>query len=98
VPRNREDVGRTPRLAAERIVPSYRLHQSPGDKLLCYETGFEPVDVQLGKHALAKAEKGYSDMQRYFSQATGMTAGVEKELQSKFRELRERLDGLKRLR
>ena len=47
---------------------------------------------------LAKAEKGYSDMLRFFSQATGMTAGVEKEIQSKFQQLRERLDGLQRLR
>jgi hypothetical protein len=51
------------------------------------------------KHAertIATAEKGYSDMMRYFSQARGMTAEVENELWSKFKQLRERLDGLKR--
>jgi hypothetical protein len=36
-------------------------------------------------------------MLRFFSQATGMTAEVEKEFLSKFRQLRERLDALKRL-
>jgi hypothetical protein len=36
-------------------------------------------------------------MLKYFSQAKGMTAEVERELWSKFRQLRERLDGLKRL-
>jgi hypothetical protein len=46
---------------------------------------------------LARAEKGYSDMLRFFSRARGMTAEVEEELQSKFKRLRERLDGLKRL-
>jgi len=46
---------------------------------------------------LGKAEKGCSDMLRFFSQATGMTAEVEKEFLSKFRQLRERLDALKRL-
>jgi hypothetical protein len=50
------------------------------------------------KRTIASAEKGYSDMLRYFSQATGMTVEVEKELQSKFKQLRERLDGLQRLR
>jgi len=35
---------------------------------------------------------------RFFSQATGMTAGVERELWSKVRQLRERLDGLKQSR
>ena len=49
------------------------------------------------KRTIASAEKGYSDMLRYFSQAKGMTPEVEKELQSKFKQLRERLDGLQRL-
>ena len=61
------------------------------------ETAYSMGHRKHAERALAKAEKGYSDMQRYFSQATGMTAGAEKELQSKFRELRERLDGLQRL-
>jgi hypothetical protein len=49
------------------------------------------------ERTFASAEKGYSDMLRYFTQATGMTAEVAKELQSKFKQLRERLDGLQRL-
>ena len=50
------------------------------------------------ERTLAAAEKGYSDMLRFFSQAKGLTAEVAEELQSKFRHLRERLDGLQRLR
>lgn len=52
-----------------------------------------------GKNAernLANAEKGYSDMSRFFSQATGITEQIEQELQSKFQLLRDRLDGLQR--
>jgi hypothetical protein len=49
------------------------------------------------ERTIAKAEKGYSDMLRLFSEATGKTAEVETELGSKFNEVRERLDGLKRL-
>jgi hypothetical protein len=49
------------------------------------------------ERTLASAEKGYSDMLRYFSQAKNLTAEVEKELQSMFKQLRERLDGLQRL-
>ena len=47
---------------------------------------------------LANAEKGYSDMLRYFLRATGMTAEVESELQSKFNQLRERLNRLQQRR
>jgi hypothetical protein len=46
----------------------------------------------------SNAEKGYSDMIRFYSQATGITAQVAEELQSKFKQPRERLDGLQRLR
>ena len=53
---------------------------------------------ERAERSLASAEKGYSDMLRYFSQAKGMRAEVEEELQSKFKQLRERLDGLQRLR
>jgi hypothetical protein len=49
------------------------------------------------ERSLAKAEKRYSDMLRSFPQATGVPGEVEKELQSKFRQVRERLDGLQRL-
>jgi len=47
------------------------------------------ISMGHGEHAdrtIASAEKSYSDMLRFFSQATGMTA-----LWSKFRQLRERL-------
>jgi hypothetical protein len=57
------------------------------------------ISMGRWKHAertIATAEKGYSDIMRYFSQATGMTAEVQAELQWKFKQVRERLDGLKR--
>ena len=47
---------------------------------------------------IASAERGYSELTRYFSQATGMTPEVQMELRSKFKQLRERLDELQRLR
>lgn len=50
------------------------------------------------ERTLAAAEKGYSDMLRYFLRARGMTPEVEMELRSKFKQLRERLDGLQRRR
>ena len=46
---------------------------------------------------LANAEKGYSDMSRFFSRATGVTAEIGEELRSKFKLLRDRLDGLQHL-
>jgi len=61
------------------------------------ETAISMGHREHAERTIANAEKGYSDMLRYFSQAKGMTAGVEKELQSKFKQLRERLDGLQRL-
>ena len=61
------------------------------------ETAYSMGHREHAKRTIASAEKGYSDMLRYFSQAKGMTAEVEKELQSKFKQLRERLDGLQRL-
>ena len=70
------------------------------DVCLTFATVAEAA-ISMGRreHAertIASAEKGYSDMLRYFTQVAGMTAGVESELQSKFRRLRERLDGLQR--
>jgi hypothetical protein len=62
------------------------------------ETAMSMGHREHAERTLASAEKGYSDMLRYFTQAKGMTAEVEKELQSKFKQLRERLDGLQRLR
>jgi len=50
------------------------------------------------ERTIAAAEKGYSDMLRFFLRARGMTPNVEKELQSKFTRLRERLDGLQQRR
>lgn len=44
----------------------------------------------------AEAEKGYADMLRFFSMAKGMAPELEEELQLKFKELRDRLDGLQR--
>ena len=62
------------------------------------ETAYSMGHREHAERTLASAEKGYSDMLRFFSQARGMTAKVEKELQSTFKQVRERLDGLHRLR
>jgi hypothetical protein len=54
-----------------------------------------------GEHAartIASAEKGYSDMLRYFSQAKNLTPEVKEELQSTFQRLRRQLDWLQRRR
>jgi hypothetical protein len=69
---------------------------------LCLTFAVAVTAINMGhreraKRTLTKAEKGYSDMFRFFSQATGVTAEVERELESKFKQLRERLDGLQRL-
>ena len=61
------------------------------------ETAYRMGHGEHAERTIASAEKGYSDMVRYFSRATGMTTEVERELKSKFKQLRERLDGLKRL-
>ena len=61
------------------------------------ETAYSMGHRAHAERNIANAEKGYSDMLRYFSQARGMTAEVERELWSKFKQLRERLDGLQRL-
>jgi len=60
------------------------------------ETKYRLGNREHAEETLARAEKGYSDMLRFSSRVRGMTAKVEKELQSKFKQLRERLDGLKR--
>jgi hypothetical protein len=49
------------------------------------------------KRTLTIAEKGYSDMLHFFSQAKRMTSEVEQQLKSKFKHLRDRLDGLQKL-
>ena len=58
------------------------------------ERRFQTSNRGHAERTLAEAEKGYSDMLRFFSQAREVTPEAEKELQSKFRHLRERLDGL----
>ena len=60
------------------------------------ETKYRLGNREYAEETLARAEKGYSDMHRFFARARGMTAEVEMGMQSKFKELRERLDGLKR--
>ena len=60
------------------------------------ETAISMGHWEHATRTIASAEKGYSDMLRYFSQAKGMTAEMEIELWSRFRQLRERLDGLRR--
>ena len=62
------------------------------------ETAISMGHWEHAKRTIASAEKGYSDLLRFFSQASGTTAEVEKELRSKFKQLRERLDGLHRRR
>ena len=62
------------------------------------ETAISMGHWEHAKRTIASAEKGYSDMLRYFSLATGMTAEVEMELWLKFGQLRERLDGLQQRR
>ena len=44
------------------------------------ETAISMGHWEHADRTIASAEKGYSDMLRYFSQATGMTPEVEKEL------------------
>jgi hypothetical protein len=50
------------------------------------------------ERTIASAEHGYSTLLRFFSKAKRLTLEIEQELQSKFKELRERLDGLQRSR
>ena len=61
------------------------------------ETALSMGHREHAARTIASAEKGYSDMLRYFSQATGMTLEVARELSEQFSRLRERLDGLQRL-
>jgi hypothetical protein len=61
------------------------------------ETAFSMGHRENAERALAIAEKGYSDMLRIVSQAR-MADEVEKDLQARLKQLRERLDGLRRFR
>jgi len=62
------------------------------------ETAYSIGHRAHAERTIASAEKGYSDMLLYFSQATGMTTEIESELQSKFKRLRERLDEVQKSR
>ena len=62
------------------------------------ETAYSMGHREHANRSLASAEKGYSDLLRYYCQAKGMTAEVEMELWSKFQQLRDRLDGLQQRR
>jgi hypothetical protein len=62
------------------------------------ETAYSMDHRAHAERNIANAEKGYSDMLRYFLRARGKTAAVESELQSKFTQLRDRLDGLQQRR
>lgn len=59
------------------------------------ETAYSMGHREHAERTIANAEKGYSDMLRFFLRAKGMTSDIEEELQSKFKHLRERLDGLR---
>lgn len=60
------------------------------------ETAYSMGHREHAERTLTSAEKGYSDMLRFFSGSRNLAPEVEKELQSKFQHLRERLDGLQR--
>lgn len=55
-------------------------------------------NCEHAERTIAGAEKGYTDMLRFFSQATETQPEVEQELRAKFKRLRDRLDDLKRFR
>ena len=62
------------------------------------ETHCDSGNREHAARTIAKVEKGYATLLRFFSQAKGLTPEVEREFQSKFQHLRERLDGLQRRR
>jgi len=57
-------------------------------------TAYGMGHLEHAERSLSRAEKGYSDMLRLFSQAKNITAEQEKELRLMFNRVRERLDGL----
>jgi hypothetical protein len=91
----------TPRLRGENEMARIDLIRTDLELCLTFaevaETAISMGHREHAERTIASAEMGYSDMLRYFSEAKGMTAEVQFELQSKFRQLRERLDGLQRL-
>jgi hypothetical protein len=58
------------------------------------ETAYGMGRREHAERTIVAAEKGYSDMLRFYLRAREKTPDVEKELQSKFKHLRERLDRL----
>ena len=62
------------------------------------ETEYKLGNRDHAEQTLASAEKGYSDMLGFYSQAAGLTPETEGQFQSKFKEVRERLDGLQAFR
>ncbi|MEO8367853.1 MAG: hypothetical protein ABI806_01465 [Candidatus Solibacter sp.] len=62
------------------------------------ETAYSMGRREHAERTLTAAEKGYSDMLRYFYKATGLAPEIEETFQAKFRQVRERLDGLQRFR
>jgi hypothetical protein len=62
------------------------------------ETAYRMGHREHAERTIASAEHGYSTLLRFFSKAKRLTPEIEQELQSKFKDLRERLDGLRRLR
>jgi hypothetical protein len=61
------------------------------------ETAYRFGYRESAERTFARAEDGYWDMLRLFSKASGLTSEIEKELQSKYSELRERLEEQKRV-
>src|SRR3954454_13889912 len=61
------------------------------------ETAYSMRHREHAERTLASAEKGYSDMVRLFTKATRLTPEAEEKFQLKFREVRERLDGVQKL-
>lgn len=61
------------------------------------ETQYNMGNWEHAERTLAEAEKGYFTLLHLFSKANGLTVELEAKFQSKFKQLRARLDGLKRL-
>ena len=62
------------------------------------DTEYHSGNREHAERILALAEKGYSDMLLHFSKTEGRTPEIEGEFKSKFKNVRERLDGLGKFR
>jgi hypothetical protein len=58
------------------------------------ETKYDLGNREPAKRTIASAEKGYSTLLRFFSQAKNLTPEAKEEIRLTFKRLRERLDGL----